>query len=247
MRAAVIGPGGIGSEVVRALQARGHEVVVGWHESPAAAVELGVPGVHIDVTDPSSCKEFFATVWRDVGPLDGVVNCFGVTEEAPVLGFDSGLMDRALALNLTGIVHVCRAVAFRLMKAGGGAIVNIGSVVSELGMPGLSAYAAGKGGLVSFGRALAAELAPYGVTCNAVLPGFIDAGTTLSRSSDWKDAVARHIPLGRLGTAAEVAALAVHLLSPEARYVTGQPFVIDGGLSLGSAALVRDLVEAGRD
>lgn len=243
MRAVVIGTGGIGIEVVKTLRDRGHEVVIGWHKNNSDRS----PGVRIDVTDLNSCQEFFATVWREFGPAQAVVNCFGVVEEAPLLRMDPAQMEQVLALNLNGVVHVCRAAAFRLMKAGGGTFVNVGSAASELGVPGLSLYSASKGALVSFGRSLAAELAPYRITCNTVLPGFVDCGATATRSPAWKAAVAKHIPLGRLGSAAEVAALVAHLVSPEARYVTGQEFVIDGGWTLGSAALIRDLLEAEND
>ncbi|BBC30429.1 hypothetical protein SGFS_017230 [Streptomyces graminofaciens] len=245
MRAAVIGPGGIGAEVVRALRSRGHEVVVGCHGSTEAAERLGVPGASVDATEPESCREFFAWAWRTQGPCTAVVNCFGTVAEGPLLKADPKVVDQLLDTNLLGVMNVCRAVAFRMMKAGGGAVVNIGSAASRVGVPGLSGYAAAKGALASFGRAMAAELAPYRITCNTVLPGFVDCGTTAERSEEWKAAVARHVPLGRLGTAADVAALAAHLASPESSYITGQEFVVDGGWTLGSPALARDLMEAG--
>ncbi|MEU1181203.1 SDR family oxidoreductase [Streptomyces sp. NPDC005820] len=246
MRAAVIGVGGIGTEVVRALRSRGHEVVAGWHSSPQAAERLGVPGAAIDARDPDSCREFLAWVWRTQGPCAAVVNCFGTVAEGPLLKTDAKAVEQILDANLLGVVNVCRAVAFRLMKAGGGSIVNIGSAASRLGVPGLSGYTAAKSALAGFGRALAAEFARYQVTCNTVSPGFVDCGGTAQRPEAWKAAVARHIPLGRLGTAADVAALAAHLASPESRYITGQEFVVDGGWTLGSPVLAADLTEADR-
>jgi 3-oxoacyl-[acyl-carrier protein] reductase len=246
VRTVVVGPGGIGSEVVRTLAARGHDVVVGWHRSKEALDGLPVPAVPVDVTDPDSCKELVATVWRGSGPFSALVNCFGVVDGAPLLRAQPDDVRRMLDVNFTGVVNICRAAAFRLMKAGGGAIVNVGSAASEIGLPGLSVYAATKGALVSFGRSVAAELAPYGVTCNTVLPGFIDAGATAARSAEWKAAVARHIPLGRLGSAADVAELVAYLVSPAGRYITGQELVVDGGWTLGTTALARDLVEVDR-
>lgn len=241
MRAAVIGPGGIGAEVVTALRKRGHDVVVGQRTEKSTVDDtVDAPVVPVDVTDPASCKEFFATVWRD-GPVGAVVNCFGVQGDGALLRMPREQAEELHAVNLTGVANVCRAAAFKMMKAGGGTFVNIGSAVSEVGMAGLTMYSASKGALVSFGRALAAELAAYRITCNTVLPGFLDCGPTAERSAAWKEAVARHVPLGRLGTAAEVAALVANLVEPESRYITGQQFVIDGGWTLGSPALAKDL------
>jgi NAD(P)-dependent dehydrogenase (short-subunit alcohol dehydrogenase family) len=243
VRVAVIGPGGIGGAVIRALQAAGHEVVVGWHERSGAPEEFSAAGARIDVTDFQSCRDFFATVWREAGPCTALVNCFGVVQDAPLIKDDPESMSRQVSLNLMGVLQVCRAVAFRLMKARDGAIVNIGSAVTELGLPGLSVYSATKSALTGFGRSLAVELAPYHVTCNTVLPGFVDCGGTASRPPDWKKTVERHIPLGRLGSPTDIAAMVTYLVSPSGRYITGQEFVVDGGWTLGSPALARDLAE----
>ncbi|MBT2471459.1 SDR family oxidoreductase [Streptomyces sp. ISL-66] len=245
MRALVIGPGGIGGEVVRALTGAGHEVVVGRRGDPDtvdAAEGLGVKSFPVDVGDPESCKRFVSAVWKDAGPFSAVVNCFGEMAEGPLLRSGPEDLERLFAANVQGVANVCRAVSFRLMKGGGGTIVNVGSAVSRAGVPGLTAYAASKGALVSFGRSLAAELARYRITCNTVLPGFIDSGPTARRTDAWKDAVARHVPLGRLGTPADVAAVVTALVSPSMGYVTGQEFVVDGGWTLGSAVLADDLM-----
>lgn len=243
MRVAVIGPGGIGSAVIRALQAQGHEVVVGWHGSADALPGPPVTGARVDVTDFQSCRDFFTTIWRAAGPCTALVNCFGVVHDAPLLRESAESISSQLNLNLAGVVHASRAIALRLMKAGGGTIISVGSAVSEVGVPGLSVYAATKSALVGFSRSLAAELAPFQVTCNTVLPGFVDCGATASRSPEWKKAVQRHIPLGHLGSPEDVAAMVAYLVSPAARYVTGQAFVVDGGWTLGSPALARDLAE----
>lgn len=246
MRALVIGPGGLGSAISSALLDAGHDVVVGYHHDRSAVGELGVPAHQVDVTDPDSCKRFIAEVWRENGPCQAIVNCFGTVLEAPLLRSEPKELEQLLALNVLGVHHVCQAAAFRLMKCRGATIVNVGSAVSRTGMPGLAGYAASKGALVSLGRSLAVELGPYGVTCNTVLPGFVDAGATAQRDQRWKDEVGTHIPLGRLGTAADVAGVVCALVSPALRYVTGQEIVVDGGWSLGTARLAKELVELSR-
>ncbi len=262
---AVIGIGGIGAAVARRLMGQVEHLVLGWHEHDQVVRELSeqgpaapaspavvprfraeevatvVHGVQIDVCDPESCKDLFTHARKYATRPSAVVNCFGSIAHQPGLRNQPQLVHELLADNLLGVINVSRPALLSLMKRGGGAIVNVGSAVTTSAVPGLSAYAASKAGVVAYTRSIAVEAARFGVTCNTVSPGFIDCGPTAAQSEQWRAVVAEQIPSGRLGQADEVAALIQFLVSPWARYLTGQEFIIDGGWSLGSMHMGREL------
>ena len=183
----------------------------------------------MNVTDRASVDAAVASVVGDE-PFGGLVNCAGVLRDAFLGEVDDDAMRLMFEVNVAGMARVTDAVAPHL--ADGSAIVNIGSLTGEMGrFVGGSVYGATKAGVAAYTRYLAIELAPRGIRVNNVAPGVIDL--PMSRSmhaiSGGAEASARHVPLGRLGTAEEVAEVVEFLLSPRASYVTAQTLLVDGG------------------
>jgi len=145
--------------------------------------------------------------------------------------------DKVIRTNLGGTYNCCRAVAYGMMRRRAGRIINISSVVAEHVNPGQTNYAASKGAINAFTRALAVELASRGVTVNAIAPGFIETDMSAAVRNKAGDLIKKVIPMRRIGTPEDVAKVAVFLAGPDAGYITGQVLTVDGGLSLGAAGV----------
>lgn len=226
---------GIGLAVAHRLHADGALVAladVNAEAVAARATELGerAMAVPVDVTDPDSVAQMVAAVvarWRRV---DILVNCAGVLgPTAPVDGYPLDAWRRIMATNLDGVFYCCRAVLPHMLANGWGRIVNLASIAGKEGNPNAAAYAASKGGVIAFTKALGKEVATRGVLVNCVAPALIDTEMAKELPPDMREYVIARIPMGRLGTAAEVAALVAWLCSDECSFSTGAVYDISGG------------------
>ena len=229
---------GIGRAIAKALAAEGATVVLTARDGARlaeAVAEIAASGGHaearaMDVADRASVEAVFDEVVKAHGRIDHLVNNAGITRDNLVLRMKDDDWQQVLGTNLTG-VFLCTQAALRpMLKQRSGRIVNVTSVVALTGNPGQANYAASKAGVVGFTKSVAREVASRSITVNAVAPGFIDTEMTQALPMDARDRMSDLIPLGRLGTPADVAAGVGFLLSPGAAYITGEVLNISGGL-----------------
>jgi 3-oxoacyl-[acyl-carrier protein] reductase len=228
---------GIGKAVASLLAERGAHVVAAARGDNAAATaeEIRNTGgraeaVALDVTDTGAIDAVVAATIERHGRLDILVNNAGIARDQLLMRMKRDDWDQVLATNLTAAFAFAQAVIKPMLKQRAGRIISISSVVGQAGNPGQANYAASKAGLIGFSKALAKEVASRNITVNVVAPGLIDTDMTRSLTDKAQIDWASQIPLGRLGTTADVAAAVGFLASDEASYITGQVLAVNGGM-----------------
>ncbi len=221
---------GIGLAVARELARRGHRVAVTAREGE---VGHGLLTVKCDVTDSAQVEAAFDTAETAHGQVEVLVANAGIASDALLLRSDDADVARVLDTNLAGSIPVAKRAARGMLRQRWGRLVFVSSVVGLTGSAGQSAYAASKAGLVGLSRSLARELGSRGITSNVVAPGFIDTDMTAGLSAARREAVMAGVPLGRSGSAQEVAAAVAFLAADESSYVSGAVLPVDGGLGMG--------------
>jgi 3-oxoacyl-[acyl-carrier protein] reductase len=231
---------GIGRAIAVALARGGASVALNYAGNDAAAAEAldlvqkaGAPKAKLyrfDVADPAACAAAVEAVVADLGGLHVLVNNAGIAVDQLVMRVKDEDWNRQLQVNLTGTFNLIRAVSRPMMKARGGAIVNLTSVVGEMGNAGQAAYAATKAGIIGLTKSVARELASRNVRVNAVAPGYVDTDMTAGLPEAAKAKMKELIPLARLGSAEDVANAVAFLASEQASYVTGETLRVNGGM-----------------
>jgi 3-oxoacyl-[acyl-carrier protein] reductase len=233
------GSRGIGAAVAQTLASAGAALAVCARNGEAAAATAAAIvaqggqafGAAADVSRAADAERVVAGCVERFGRLDILVNNAGITRDGLVLRMKDEDWSDVLAVNLNGAFYCARAALRAILKQKqSGRIINVGSVVGSTGNPGQANYVASKAGLVGLTKALSKEVASRGVTVNAVAPGFIETDMTAGLPDAAKDAYRAQIPLGRFGTAAEVAAVVAFLASDAAAYITGQVIHVNGGM-----------------
>jgi 3-oxoacyl-[acyl-carrier protein] reductase len=237
------GSRGIGRGIVQALAAEGAKVAFVYRGSQQAADDLiqssaaaghAVTAYQADVADATAVQALCERVEKELGPIDILVNNAGIIRDDLFVRLEPEAWAVVLQTNLGGTYNFCKAVAYSMMRRRKGRIINISSVAADFVNMGQTNYAASKGAINSFTRALAVELARRGVTVNAVAPGFIETDMSEAVRNLAGDRITNAIPMRRLGTPEDIAKVVIFLAGPDSCYITGQVITVDGGLSLGA-------------
>ncbi len=226
---------GIGAAIAASLAAAG-ATVVGTATSDSGAEKisgtLGTSGrgAVLDISNDDSVQTLISDIQANEGPPTIVVNNAGITKDNLLLRMKAEEWDSVLSTNLSGVFRVCKATIRGMMKAKGGRIINIASVIGLMGNAGQANYAAAKAGIIGFSKSLAREVGSRNITVNVVAPGFIDTDMTRVLAEKQRAAMLGQVPLGRLGAAEDIANAVAFLASDAAAYVTGETLHVNGGM-----------------
>ncbi|RJQ55362.1 MAG: 3-oxoacyl-[acyl-carrier-protein] reductase [Nitrospiraceae bacterium] len=232
---------GIGRAIAVELAGEGANISFNYLKNSREAADLEreitvlgckVKSFQVDIKEYDAVKTWIDDTRELFGRLDIIINNAGIVRDKALALMEPLDWQEVISTNLEGTFNLTRAAIVALMKQKSGVVVNIASVSGIAGMPRQTNYAASKAGIIGFTKALAKEVAPYDIRVNAVAPGFIETDMIGSLKEDYKNQILKQIPLKRLGRPQEVARMVKFLVSDDAGYVTGQTFVIDGGLSI---------------
>jgi len=229
---------GIGKAIALELGAQGAAVIgTATTEAGAAAISQSISAAHIkgagltmNVNDAKQVDAALGAIESQFGAIAILVNNAGITRDNLLLRMKDEEWDEILSTNLRSVYRLSKRVLRPMMKARFGRIINITSVVGEMGNAGQTNYAAAKAGVAGFSRALAREVGSRNITVNCVAPGFIETDMTAKLTEDQRAALTQQIPLARLGTVQDVAAAVAFLASPAASYITGSTLHVNGGM-----------------
>ena len=227
---------GIGAAIADELASQG-ATVIGTATSEAGAVAIGerlaAQGGHgrmLDVSSGDSVDAVLDAIAKDIGAISILVNNAGITRDNLLMRMKDADWQAVIDTNLTSVYRTSKAVMRAMMKARGGRIINIASVIGVTGNPGQANYAAAKAGIIAFSKSLAREIGSRNITVNVVAPGFIDTDMTRSLPDDAKAAMLGRIALGRFGEPADIARAVAFLAGPHAAYITGETLHVNGGM-----------------
>ncbi|GAA0789584.1 3-oxoacyl-[acyl-carrier-protein] reductase [Hathewaya limosa] len=233
------GSRGIGKAIALRLAEKGFNIVVNYRKDNEALLQFikeieskGVTAMTIkaDVSNFNSVEEMFKQVMQHYGRIDVLVNNAGITKDTLLMRMKEEDFDSVIDVNLKGTFNCVRQVTPIMLKQKGGRVINISSVVGEVGNAGQVNYASSKAGIIGLTKSLAKELGSRGITVNAIAPGFIKTDMTDVLSDRVKEDIKNNIPLRKMGEARDVANLVAFLSSEDASYITGQVINVDGGM-----------------
>jgi 3-oxoacyl-[acyl-carrier protein] reductase len=226
---------GIGLAIARAFAGDGDKVAITYRtgEPPADLLALGVLAVRCDITDPEQVEQAYKEVEAAHGNVEVLIANAGITRDQLLIRMSEEDFTSVVDTNLTGAYRVVKRANRGMLRAKKGRVVLISSVVGLSGGAGQANYAASKAGLIGFARSLARELGSRNITFNVVTPGFVDTDMTRALTDEQRTDIVSQVPMGRYGTAGEVAAAVRFLASDDASYITGAVIPVDGGLGMG--------------
>jgi len=232
---------GIGRAIALELAGVGADISFNYLKSDLEAKELEekisglgvrVKSFKADIRDYKAVKSWVDNTMESFGRIDVVVNNAGITRDKALAFMEPQEWHAVIDTNLNGTFNLTRAVIIAFIKQRSGVIINVSSISGIRGLPGQTNYSASKAAIIGFTKSLAREIAPYNIRVNAIAPGFIETDMLKELSGDYRERILKYIPLSRLGRAEEVAKVVRFLTTDEARYITGQTIIIDGGMNL---------------